>query len=128
MIPKFRAWDKLNKEMLKVDCINWYLGEIVCYPEDTFVFSMKLENIELMQSTGLKDKNGKEIFEGDIVKPLGFASWKGIVRYCNKTGAFILDDHDNDFIRDENVYLSQFTDSFEILGNIYENTELLGVE
>lgn len=43
----------------------------------------------------------------------------------DKTGAFILDDHDNDFIREGNVYLSQFTDSFEVLGNIYENKELL---
>ena len=81
--------------------------------------------MEISYSTGLKDKCGVEIYEGDIIKPLGFTSWKGAVRYCDKTGAFILDDHDNDFIRDENVYLSQFTDSFEILGNIYENKELL---
>lgn len=128
MIQKFRVWDKKRKTFrtdIYLDCLGQFFkfskktpyGKAITYTND--------KNMEISYSTGLKDKCGVEIYEGDIIKPLGFASWKGVVRYCDKTGAFILDDHDNDFIRDENVYLSQFTDSFEILGNIYENKELL---
>ena len=80
-----------------------------------------------MQSTGLKDKNGVEIFEGDIVKPVSFASWIGVVKYSPENAAYILDDYNNEFIRGENVYLSQFNEGLEVKGNIYENPELMEV-
>lgn len=130
MIPKFRAWDKISKCMCDVDSMNLY-DEFYKYKffgkdksiSGTADFDDK--SVILMQSIGLCDKNNKEIFEGDIVKPVGFASWIGVVAYSKENAAYILDSHDNDFVRDTNVYLSQFAEGLEVKGNIYENPELM---
>ena len=130
MILNFRAWDKVSKCMCSVDYMNLYDGfyEYKFFGKDKSIsgtadFSDK--SLILMQSTGLKDKNGVEIYEGDIVKPLGFASWIGVVAYSKENAAYILDDHNNDFRKGENIYLSEFAEGLEIIGNIYENPELL---
>ena len=57
MIPKFRAWLKNDKEMIDVDEIHWFNGELDIIG-DYITFVRKADEIELMQSTGLKDKNG----------------------------------------------------------------------
>lgn len=130
MIPKFRAWDKISKCMCDVDSMNlydeFYEYKFFCKDKSisgTVDFSDK--SVILMQSTGLCDKNDKEVFEGDIVKPVGFASWIGVVAYSKENAAYILDSHDNDFVRDTNVYLSQFAEGLEVKGNIYETPELM---
>jgi uncharacterized phage protein (TIGR01671 family) len=130
---KFRVWDKENKEMLDVEDLHW--------DDCTREFSIRttmysnyfdIEDMILMQYTGLKDKNGKEIYEGDIVKHNGF--YEGDCYYNAGCGQVLWDDEDTGF------YLTAKDTSFinlfdltrnldgEIIGNIYENPELLEVE
>ena len=103
---KFRIWDKINRMWLR--CFNVNLFDIGDLP-----------NVELMQYTGIKDKNGKEVYEGDIVI-LNDAEEenKCIVKY--KYGSYILVDGD---LREN---LSNVEDRFlEVIGNIYENKNLM---
>ena len=68
---KFRVWDVGNKEMLEVQELNFestfYGGRIAIRP-DQYNDYFDTEDMILMQYTGLKDKNGKEIYEGDIIR------------------------------------------------------------
>ena len=118
---KFRAWHKEEKiigEVLGIDILHkeiFFSNEDVdCYEHTDF------KNIELMQYTGLKDKNNKEIYEGDIVT-LHNSKYKVI--FLNEEARFVLRD-------DEFEYEIPFTNNnnkrMEIIGNIYENPELLG--
>ncbi|KXT82026.1 Phage protein [Streptococcus oralis] len=77
----------------------------------------------LMQSTGLKDKNGKEIFEGDVVRVLDSTY---TVFYDSEKGSYRLKPHDDRWNVD---YMSNFPhgENFEVVGNIYENPELVEV-
>lgn len=152
MIPKFRAWLKQYKKMVdEVNDMTFFEGNlefIGCRPADGVSFQYCADDIILMQSTGLKDKNGKEIFEGDILKfndewpdycYEGYAdgSIDGInyVEIERETTCFTFGKFQTSdssllyFMKDE--YLSfedLITDKdfeFEIVGNIYENPELL---
>lgn len=132
MIPKYRAWDKELQTMLDVSLIDFKKGVLVGehweFGETNF---MSFGEIVLMQSTGLKDKNGKEIFEGDIItngqnvmcmkrhNTLGFyVEEKGEVEFI--AGCAVLEDFEED--------AKEIADRLEIIGNIYENPELLEVE
>lgn len=117
---KFRVYISKYKILDTPDIINFNTQEVK-YDSDYY----SLDDIELMQYTGIKDKNGKEIYEGDIVLiriDKTNILHKTIVKF--KHGAFIADIiGDNDYI-----YLFHFgfnKDDFEVVGNIYENPELL---
>ena len=133
MIPKFRAWDKTDKEMYLVDEINFNRGEfesIGC----GITFLRGADKVELMQSTGLLDKNGQEIFEGDIVKryksPFFKAKWEYQIETVIKEKASLLLGRESGKNFGTIPFDSPFakSDSLEVLGNIYENPELLEVE
>jgi uncharacterized phage protein (TIGR01671 family) len=107
---KFRAWDKERKEMF----IPRDLEEVpkVAYFLPSKSMKIKGRNLELMQFTGLKDKNGKEIYEGDIVLEKEYL-------YDVSFGKIFDPD------RDEYTYgYFDYTDG-EVIGNIHENPELL---
>lgn len=122
MIPNFRAWNKENKKMIDVDILNWNNGE-VDFIGDGITFILKAKDIKLMQSTGLTDKNGKEIFEGDVVKMAknvySEPTYYEVVRH--RGGAYRLESKQYGC----ELWL-RHTDC-EIAGNIYENPELVEV-
>lgn len=150
MIPKFRAWDKIDKELYLVDEINFNRGEFESIG-DGITFLREASKVELMQSTGLKDKNGKEIFEGDILKfndewedycQEGYVdgSSEGInyVLIGSEMTYFIFEKtkySDSSlfyYVNEEHLTFQEVMENneleFEVVGNIYENPDILEVE
>lgn len=121
---KFRAWDKALKSQTNYsiddDLLMFYDKYAECWETD-----QEGERFILCQYTGLKDNEDREIYEGDIVKAISFARWIGVVKYSDENQAFIFDDLDKKYRGKSTVFMNQFDDGFEILGNIYENPELL---
>lgn len=151
MIPKFRAWLKKEQKMdNEIDHISWLKDELNCIG-DGITYMVLAEDLVLMQSTGLKDKNGKEIFEGDILKfndewneychegyvdgsvegvnyvevVKGEACFEfGQTRYPESSLFIHMEDEHLSFaelIKDKDF-------EFKIIGNIYENPELLEIK
>ena len=134
MTPKFRAWDTTNKEIFKDTFAITESGQVVVVEQEYVASSpdyVFVEHLVIMQSTGLKDKNGKEIFEGDIVRTTRFLGradeiggfyeyekdYVGVVKVLE--GSWVID------IGIVAVRLWSEIDESEVLGNIYENPELL---
>lgn len=129
MIPKFRAWDKLDKEIYGVEEINWFNGEFD-FIGDAITFKRNADEVELMQSTGLFDKEGTEVFEGDIIAieveeietPINAKIFQN-----NKIGMLMF----HVFEDNEDVPMVELLEensvAFAVIGNIYENPELLEV-
>jgi uncharacterized phage protein (TIGR01671 family) len=137
MIPKFRVWDKDNKYMEYTD-----KNLVVCFSDegadavDHTTFSLSctsMENFELMQSTGLKDITGDEIYEGDIVKVLVHDIEPKIMKDKMYIGVVAYNQGTFDIKISKDTYLGIIPEMymldidcvFRILGNIYENPELL---
>ena len=140
---KFRAWnlDKRKFEDLSNIAIAPEDGKLLRANEtDEFIYETGA--FELMQYTGLKDKNGKEIYEGDIVKFHAFIeggglsgshetdyNGKGIIEYRDDGMCFVINAKSP--YENKNIdWLVQDTSNFgeecfEVIGNIYENPELL---
>lgn len=126
MITKFRAWDKEKKLMNIVDGIHFdedKVWEISCHG----VCWKNIRYYTLMQSTGLHDKNGKEIFDGDIVKALseGYCGTFQVVWRNEGTPMYILyPAWQNEQFWDLKG-VNGVDDGIEVIGNIHEHPELL---
>lgn len=130
-IPKFRFFGKVNDgtmRMIDVDSIDFENGFIYyhyrhCTAEGdshTYGDVIGFEDGILMQSTGLKDRNGVEIFEGDAIEVKRLIGPRFLVKKHEKTTQFFLQE---DFVRE---YFGTFgQDELEVIGNIYENPEFL---
>ena len=121
---KYRAWLKEEEKMVNVSLMSLtekWIGYHIFYEEEKkkkFEFSDS-ENFELMQYTGIKDKNDVEIYEGDLVKILDNVN-ETICEVRFEYGGHILKNRD---LREELLYLEERF--MEVVGNIYENPELL---
>lgn len=125
MIPKYRAWSILASRMYIVNGLHFDRGMVQYANDDNAIRFIKLENIILMQSTGLHDKNGREVFVGDIIK---------CTRGCPHE-VYLEKEYGGTYIGGmPAIYLKGIREGYawtgaeEILGNIYENPELLEVE
>lgn len=117
---KFRAWIAEDRYMGKVTSLHMGDGAYVRITGETPY--CKLYEIELMQYTGLKDKKGIEIYEGDILAIEG-ATAK--VVFWERPPAFGLDFSHNEDKWCEDWNLSDDSERMEIVGNVYANPELL---
>ena len=128
MIPKFRAYDSGSlSRMYQPDEVMVGNGNIWIIDEDSVAGEWIVNNdIHLMQSTGLKDKNGKEILEGDIVD---YKGREAVVKWHGSYASFIyrfVDGLKERVSEWDPLFLACY--NFEVIGNIYENPELLEVE
>jgi len=133
VVPKFRAWDKHEQKMFTNDELIIWNGNV--YANDSKKLTCNnlkgwsIDDEYLMQSTGLVDKNGKEIFEGDVVQFEDCSEASdflyintGIIEWCQ--GGFHVTNRDSVLMED---LLDGDSLDVTIIGNIYENPELLEV-
>lgn len=121
MILKFRAWLKKKQEMdNEIDHISWLEDELYCIG-DGIIYMVSAEDLVLMQSTAMVDRDGRIIFEGDIVKMAkdvySEPTYYEVVRHHG--GAYRLESKQHGC----ELWL-RHTDC-EVVGNVYENKELL---
>lgn len=119
---KFRAWD--GERLRNVNTIGWVDDgvDFVTTPR----YSGPAEDFILMQYTGLKDKNGVEIYDGDIVKYIHIdyidqntSVYRYFIVECESAAEGMYPFN--------NEYFSVYGDDYEIIGNIYENPEMMEV-
>ncbi|MBS7181832.1 MAG: hypothetical protein KH084_15910 [Enterococcus gallinarum] len=135
MVPKFGAWDRKNKVMRDVKGLIWEETDLIghcnliahCPPRghefnEWFTVALDGSKYQLMQSTGLKDMNGVDIFEGDIV----FDRWANMYTPVFQNGIYMAYNPKNLMQNDPSTQFNIiWKDGCEVIGNIYENPELL---
>ncbi|WP_455452046.1 YopX family protein [Streptococcus salivarius] len=142
MIPRFRAWNKATKEMYGADdiiAINFEEKEICVQtiyfeqglPDSRDLDYYDFDDIVLMQSTGMRDKNDREIFEGDVVTD---GHTMGDIKNHSTLGFYMVDDNGIERFFSDDTTIEDFGEDvetasriLEIIGNIYTNPELAEV-
>ena len=122
MIPKFRAWDKTHKKigLIDADMQDGLFQSVKIFDEDEDDWQ-ESDRFVLMQSTGIKDKNGTEIFEGDALKNNDYPNQTFICKHSRLQASFQAESLNG------LLTLSLWKDEerdWQVLGNIYENPEL----
>ena len=117
---KFRAWNKEDKIMIDLQkitplALNDMMNTQLNLQGRSGLFIPFFKELELMQYTGLHDKNGKEIYEGDIVDNDDYIE---DAHCCNNLGKTAVEFKDGCFV-------GMIGEIVEIIGNIYENPKLL---
>lgn len=126
MIPKFRAWDKKTETIQEIESISFKEKKLVIDQKSVTWFNSdyirNFGEVELMQSTGLKDKNGVDVYQGDIIR---------CTRGCPHEVIW-LEKYGGTFFGGMPAwYLSGLSNGYswtgreEVIGNIYENSKLL---
>lgn len=127
MMPRFRAWDKIHKTMYEDgDIVSIDIEKSQICVKTPFFEQLNRYNfrdIDLMQSTGFTDKDGKDIFRGDIVTSRNDL-FKGVVILRQDLGTYVIN-----LIGYKNFErLCNVADSTKVIGNIYTNSELAEVK
>ena len=125
MIPKFRYWSPALQRVADVIAINFINNEVTILPELT-CYRVPLNEKYLMQSTGLFDKNGTEIFEGDIIKmrfPMDrrFIGRFKVIKDHVSPKIGLLDESLTTEVYDLYNYMPDY---YEVVGNVFE--EIVG--
>ncbi|HHS2876334.1 TPA: YopX family protein [Streptococcus agalactiae] len=122
MIPNFRAWSKKFERMYEVTLIDYENGDVGLKDDHGGVAIGDIKQLILMQSTGLKDKNDVEIFDGDVVNfmvPNQMISGTYQIRQA-KSGEWRLDNR----VQGRPLYISG-SYHCEVVGNVWEDGDLL---
>lgn len=138
---KFRIWDTVDNKWLfgyDYESLGGFslLGEVVLFGEISSIPLGRLNDVRVMQFTGLKDKNGKEIYEGDLLRypghPENFTAYEvffhdGDANFSYDIGYCIARTHFQGNIAGGLIpsFKPKTTAQMEVIGNIYQNPELL---
>ena len=128
---KFRGWDKELNFMINIKRYKiGFNGQVLFDNNDKELYN-QTNKIELMQYTGQKDKNNVEIYEGDICSFVIFdyldndTSYTSNVIFQQGSFGFIIKNHQNEEFFYELSYILSQDDEVQVLGNIYENQDLI---
>lgn len=125
MITKFRAWDSYDEQMVIVLFIDFENKIAYVEQENGDRYDIHFDNLILLQSTGVEDKNGVEIYVGDII-----SGWVSAHSHSGRDEVLKVVEYQVDRARYNFDAIDVFVDDkeyLEVIGNIYENPELLGV-
>jgi uncharacterized phage protein (TIGR01671 family) len=129
MIPKFRCFDKKYKKIMKVNEINFEKSSVWIESdsgdhENRHTLTRGFDEVILMQSTGLYDDQGIEIFEGDIVEIIyDIEPFTGVVVYDLGEADFKATNNHEDY--GNNFQYLTVGESIEVIGNVWEDEDLL---